>query len=332
MDTLAEMGSLVKLIGVGGPRSAAISNLAKTIGCHPEDDFRKLQVDHPATYVLLATWRSVSEEDIQMALAAGSVVVALEPPLTAEFTSAVERSSGVYAGTPSSPAKNRSITAVQTHDLATTAVGQLVTIPCFVQSPGWRSAAEPVDLIGPPNLIRFTSHGSLGDGSLFSRLFDAWSVVLLLHELPESIGASLSGPLVQVSDELRNLSGHLVAHARLSNQAAALVMVSDCCAPHYRALHVIADQGQWFVDDLGYQLHDKDGNLLDQSRPRKTKACFTDLIVGHWKQLIERKSNFIQNDPCEVKAVLACCLASALSARTGEPESPRKLLELQHQR
>ena len=336
MDTLARMGSLVKPIGVGGPRSAAINNLAKALGCHPEDDFRKLQVDHPAAYVVLATWRSVSEEDVQTALAAGSVVVAMEPPLAANLASAAERSaarsSGVSARTPSSPANDRSIAATQAHDLATTAIGRLVTIPSFVQSPGWCSAADPADLIGQPNLIRFTSHGAPDDCSLFFRLFDAWRVVLLLHDLPECIGASLSGPLAQVSDELRNLSGHLVAHARLPNQAAAVVMVSDCCAPHYRSLHVIGDQAQWHIDDLGYQLHGKDGKLLDQSRPRKTKVHFADLIAGHWKQLIERKLNFVQNRPDEVEAALACCLASALSVRTGEPESPRKLLELQHQR
>ncbi|MEE9211542.1 MAG: hypothetical protein V3U29_02705 [Phycisphaeraceae bacterium] len=333
-EVLDRLGSSVEPIGVGGPRTAPINELAGHLGCPQEDDFRKLLLDHPAAFVLLSTWRGVSREDIQTAIGQGSVIVALEPiAVIGDAVRLAKARTGAAATTGITAVGCNSGTAgaASAAPAAAPPSGRIVVMPAFTESPGWTSAADPAELLGAPHVISFSSSGGVDDCSLFGRLFDAWRVVLRLSDLPESIDATLSGPLGEVPEDLRGLTGHLAAHARMPHGGAALVQVSDRAGPHRRGLRVISEQAQWDVDDLGYQLHDASGKLLDDHQPQQATIGFADLIVRHWTRLGKRITSSTADEPAgaDDADVLACCLASRLSARTGQGESPRKLLEMQ---
>ena len=295
-EVLDRMGSAVRAVGIGGPRHAAVAQLAQDHHCPSCDDFRKLMVEGSAGFVLLATWRGVSRAELASGVDPGAVVLALEPPLTAALPAALPR---------------------------------LVPMPAFTAAAGWTAAADPADVLGEPQLIRFTSLGAKDDWSLLARLYDAWQTVVHLADLPETIDASLTGPLGQVPDDLRGLTGHLAAHARLpgrTENAAAVLELSDRVGPHRRSLHVIATEAQWHVDDLGYQLRRPDGHLLDEHRPARPAIGLADLITAQWQGLLGQGA--LRPAP-DHAAILACCQATRLSAHTGQPESPLKLLEME---
>jgi hypothetical protein len=306
------MGSAVRPIGVGGTRSAEVDALARRLGVPFEDDFRKMIVDRPATFVLLASAAGASVGAVASAVADGSVVLAMEPP-GASLEDLIA---------------SRSRTAAR----ADVAPGRLIHLPAFLRGRGWASAADPIEVIGKARLVSFVSFGLQAEGSLFARLYDAWQSILSLAPLPESIDASLVTPLAKVPTTLHGITGHFAGHARLPDSASAVFEVSDRAGRSLRRLRVIGDNGQVRAGDVEYQLLDGTGKLLDQRSPAGASDApsYADMIVAQWTRLLGRP-DLGAGEPRgpEEPQVLACCVASLLSARTRQPESPVKLLEIQ---
>lgn len=303
------MGSAVRPISVGGPRVTEVDRLARSLGTQRLDDLRKLLVDHPAAYLLLATMHNVTAEELTTALGQGTTVLALEPVAAdlQELDALAPR-----RGKPGVPA----------------ASGRIIHAPAFRQSPGFLSAAEPYDVLGTPRLIGVQSLGAAGTGSLFARLFDAWHTVLGFAELPESIDASLVGPAGAPPDELRAVSGRIGAHARMTDGSAAVLQVADQGGQTRRSLDVLGETGQLAVSDAGYDLRHADGTPVDHAERRVT-VSHADLIATQWRRLLDRPTPSTPEASPDVDAnALACCLACLLSARTAQPENPRKLLQM----
>ena len=111
------------------------------------------------------------------------------------------------------------------------------------------------------------------------------------------------------------------------------MQVSDRSGAHLRALNLISSQGRLAVSDLHYQLYDTAGELMDQSEPAAEQVTFVKLVVDHWHDVLRDSAPLTaaQRDRAEriERQALACGLACLLSARTGEPESPAKLMQLQ---
>src|SRR5690606_6946868 len=127
--------------------------------------------------------------------------------------------------------------------------------------------------------------------------------------------------------------------ARMNGQCAAILQVSDRLNTHRRLLQVIGDQGALDLTDTAYRMYSKDGTLVDEGTglgsgefpgladPAASSDAFAELIAAQWRRLLDRGP--AAPTPVETEAqVLACCLACQLSARTGEAESPRKLLQM----
>lgn len=292
------MGDSVTPIGVGGPRGAEVDRLAKSIETVPEDDLRKLLVDRPSAFLLLGTMRGVAADDVIAAAHAGTVILTLEP-IASELREL---------------------------DQLDEALDRVVLVPAFLRSPGLLRAADPRGLLGAHRNLAYHGGGPAGTASLFARLYDAWASVLSFTLLPETIDASLVTPDGVVPGDPRKLTGTVSAHARIPDDTAAVVQVTDSAGTRRRTLDVLGDAAQLRVSDTGYDLCELDGTRLDHYDQAPTEPPFVDLIATQWRRLIDVPAR-LDSDSAP-RDVLACCLATMLSARTGQPERPDGILQM----
>jgi len=308
------MGSALKPIGVGGARASQVNQLANELDCERHDDLRKLLVDRPASYLLMTSLQGVTQDDLRAAVDQGTTVLTLEP-IAADLQAL---SASTQAGTPVGD------------------VGRILQVPAFNQSPGFLSAADPRELLGDRRAVTLTSAGRPEHGSLFARLLDAWQTIMSFTLMPETIDASLVGPLTGPPDDLREMTGGLCAHARVPGSCAALLYVSDAAGQTGRELAVRGDVGVLEVSDTAYSLTNPDGESMDQADdPAQALATggtgggFADLLAFQWRKLLDRPGFTGQAPQSQAQTeALACCLACLLSIRTGQPESPDKLLTI----
>lgn len=301
-DALALIGAAVKPIAVGGPRVAEVDDLARALDCRREDDLRKMLIEAPAAYVVFATLDGATCGDLAYAVEQSSTILALEP-VAADSDELDTFVGGDHAG-------------------------PVVTMPSFLAAPGWTRAADPRETLGTPRTIVFDACGRPGDLSLFARLMDAWQTLLHFAPLPQSIDATLSGPVAEVPRDLRGLTGSITAHARLADGMSAVIHVSDRAAVARRRLHVLSDAGDLLVRDADYELHDDAGRVIDEHRPKLAQHTIADLISAQWLRLIDRGGDATLWPSGLDADALACCQACLLSAKTGTPEDAGKLLRL----
>ena len=301
------LGAGVRAIGVGGPRSAELDDLARRLDCPQDDDFRKLLIDRPSAFVLLATMSRIAPDDLIAAIEQRSIVLCLDPP-AADFDD-LSPFRGKHAGTGRQQ--------------------RLIYLPAFMDCHGWLSAADPVEVLGDPQMVSYASMGRRGECSLFARLYDGWRTILACLDMPVAVSASLSGGNGDVPDDARAITGYIGAHARLPNGATALLQASDAASRVTRWVNALSAQGQLYVDDLSYELFGPDGRMIDQAQAATGSRDLADLAAAVWTRLLDRTENPpAQGSLDRDMQTLACCRATLLSARTGEPENPRRLLEL----
>lgn len=326
------MGSSVRLIGVGGPRGGDSAQVAQQYSLSHTDDLRKLLIEYPATYLLLASTLHVDPKLLQLAMNQGTTVLTLEP-VASNFDQIISTK-------------------------APQGDGRLLALPAFTFCPAWTKAGDTQDLLGTIRLIAFESVGPIIHHSLQARLAEAWQVISRFAAMPESIDSTLLGVLSEVPEDPRALTGHLTAHARLPRGAAAQVTLSDQASVHSRRLHVIGDQGRLVMTDLTYQLYGQDEKNnkhdvliedvdLSSSLPvseiptaqvaketgrlaeDEANNMFAQLAANQWRRLIDHPDHPWQTSSTQDQtANLACQLASLLSARTGQSESPGKMAML----
>ncbi|MBI1337643.1 MAG: hypothetical protein GC164_11845 [Phycisphaera sp.] len=307
------MGHAVRPLAVGGPRSAELSTLAQKLDCPHSDDLRKMLVDHPAAFVLMLTMQNADREDLRMAIGEGAILLTTEP-LAGTFDELAVLRGKASAGA------NAAVT------------GRIVRVPDFMQAPGYLAAADPKEALGDIQSIGYSGFGQSSDCSLYARLSEAWRIVLHFTQGPTAITATLTGPQASPPEALRNATGHLCALARMPDNCAAVIQVSDRAGRTARGLNITGSAGQLRVHDLGYALYDHGGRLLDErtTDTAKSSSSFADLIAHHWRRLIDQHASTgsLVTQEADDAAALSCCMATLLSARTLQPESPDNLLQM----
>ncbi len=301
LDTL---GTAVRPLGLGGPRSAELDQLGRAWGCEPFDDFRKLRVQRPAQFFFLTTLHDVAPGDLRALMEQGTRVLSVEP-LQIELGDLIDEDPPTH----------------------------FHSVPAFDQSPGFLAAAEPHEHLAPPRLVRMTSHGRPEDGSLLARLIDGWSCVLQFSPLPETVDAQLRSRHrpTKAPPALRLLTGWLTAHGRVADGGSVYVEAADRAAASQRKLTVLSASGQLEVTDQTYTLHDGPGSLVDRSPspgrvPGPGPADPVELIAEQWRRILQRP---LAPPPKPQRArTLACVHACLLSARTGQPENVARLLQI----
>ena len=307
---LHAMGPALRLVGVGGPPMAEVADLARAAGLDPTDDFRSLTRDSPADFLLLMTPQGVRRDEVFASSQRGVRALVWEP---------------------------LALNPDDLPDPRVTTDPRPIPLAGFTRSQGFRSAADPHEVLAPLRLIQFQSFGRAIDRSLYARLDDAWRVALHFLDLPLEVNARLTGPLASPPDELDGLTGQLAVQAITADNCTLALQLSDRAgspADPGRSLDVIGEGGHLHATDSAYRLHDKLGLVMDRQRDAPASDLLS-LACDHWKQLLhdrpeagagEPRSGGRDPHPDHDARVLACCLATLLSARTGSSERPDPFL------
>lgn len=306
-SVVERMGSAISVIGVGGPRELGVDALASHLGVRRDDDLRKLVIERPASYLLIAT-TDIAIADLLLAGEQNTTILALEP-VAGDLQHLTE------------------LTGTGRH--RTAAVKRcLVYLPAFSHCPGYLQAADPFDVIGTKRMVCFDNHGPTAEGSLFARLFDGWRVALRCVDLPVNVDASLIGPDDRIPDDLRRITGRMGVHARSPEGSCLVMTVTDRSGESSRSLAVLGDEAELRITNTDYDLRYVDGQEVDRGQADGQTHNTADLIVNQWRRLLDGRGNLPDDHPTRDFDALACCLACLLSARTGQAENPRKLIEI----
>lgn len=308
---LAALSRRLRPIAIGGPRAKETDQLASELGCPLVDDLRKLLVDHPARYLLIDHRPALAAEDIAAALTAGTTILTTEP-LAAELDE---------------------LAAIATHLAGRGAAGQvgrMHPLPLLTQAEGWRRAADPAQHLTHPLSMTASAMGSAHERSVFARLMDLWSTALRVVPLPETVTASLAA--AHAPDNLRQLTGHMAVHARCpgaATSAGLALAVGDGVGREVCEARFVAAEAMFEVDCAGYRLTAPDGRVIDQHEGgRREQPCWR-AIADAWDQMLDQPAPLGPPWPDNAqREALACCLACLLSVRTGESESPGRLMSL----
>jgi hypothetical protein len=301
------MGGAVKPIGVGGPSSSPRNQLAQRMHCTPTDDLRQMLLDHPASFVLLASMEQVGPEELKLAAGQQSVILTLEPIAADMDELAVLRERAPGSGG---------------------VLNRVVLLPSFRQCPGWVVSADPRPVLGEPEIIAMDHAGAAAEASVYARLYDAWQVVLHLSDAPLTIDAAIVADDGEPPPSLRGLRRHVTAHARMPGGGVALVVVSAAAAPRARRLHVVGRGGDLLVRDDDYALTDPAGQLIDGHGSGQNTPGYVELMANQWRRLLDRGLRPDDTGAKSAAHAVACCLTCLLSARTGAPEDPAKVLKM----
>ena len=289
---------------VGGPKRAPVGQLADAVGLRSEsiyDDLRKMIIDHPAQFLLLGTGTGVTIDALRAAEKQQIQVISLDPP--------IDDLTALPDATPE-PGKGK----------------WWWPLPSWQLSPAWLSAAQPQEELGRIKSLSTVMLGPPESGSLFSRIYDAFDMILTLCGMPNIIDATIISPLSSPPPYLRELTGHFSAMIKLPKGATATIHASDTSVQWTRRTHAIAETGQLYLADTAYQLWNSAGKLVDSLERTTTQPInAVELITAQWQRMIEHNLTTTGPDP---RQVLACCQAALLSARTNAQESPDSMLRL----
>lgn len=335
----------VRVLGVAGQRTGAVGGLGQRLGVSVESDLRKLLIQKPAAYLLLGTMAGIGLEDLQPAAAGGTVVLSLDPVATD-----LGRADAVVRAVRGSHGLGHGL--------------RLDHLPPFMRSPAPLACPDPMPRLGTRRVASFFTGGPREDATLFARLFDAWVTLLRFCDLPESISGSVTpdptatgmpNPTGEPPENLRDLTGSVLCHARLPDGGAITLHAADRHAAHTRRLHVIGDAGELCLTDTAWRLQasarddrgddtddappDGHSRLIDQGHAPgfdphaddPATLTWPDLAAWQWRRMLDRSPTApapAEPPLASLAEPLACCEASLLSARTRQPESPWKMLEI----
>ena len=214
----------------------------------------------------------------------------------------------------------------------------VVQIGSFIRSAGFKAALQILDDFGPITSLHITSHCADGQGSLYSRLYDAVTTVLSILGGPDMIDAMLVPPVhtsaleapraqsEQLPEGLSQLTGDLGALIRCQPRGLVTISASDQ-ACWERSVRVLGPAGTVGIDQVGISWTAPSGKVIeDQPRERGgfETAC---------RQAAEEIDQWLAGQldtsrETDTGLAIATCEATRLSCRTREPESTEKVREL----
>ncbi|MEM6331823.1 MAG: hypothetical protein AAF823_00595 [Planctomycetota bacterium] len=303
---IAARGEAVTLVGVGGSRSAELGKLAADANAPITDDLRALIASSEADRLILATAEHVAPRDLGMAVETGLDIRALELPLTSlsDLREAIGDAAGPKGESP------------------------LVLTPSVLRTPGLAAASDPLPALGEVRAVCVRHAGPARCGTVWTRLVDAWLAVLTLGKRPETIDATLRTKAARQPDDPLAVHGTVVAHGRGLKACAASVVVSDTALGTRRRIDAFAEHGYLELTDHAYLLLSDGDPPIDAAPDPHQPADFPALLAHHAAQLDDDAHTHARTKLTRLREAVACGLATLLSARTGQPESPHGLLEL----
>ncbi|MHC4991806.1 MAG: Gfo/Idh/MocA family oxidoreductase [Planctomycetota bacterium] len=200
----------------------------------------------------------------------------------------------------------------------------VIFAPLLRRSPGLLAARDVLASFGPPRCVSVLARCRSGTGSLFARLFDAMDLVHAIAGPVERIDAALCATRATVPESLTALHGHLTMNLRLDERRGATIAASDDGGRWERRVVLLGENGCLTIDDDGF-CWDRDGQTVDEHREPHTRSCGA-LLAAQLQRILEGRD--AAEPPPDTARLLALCEAARLSCRTGEGESPARLLEV----
>lgn len=214
-------------------------------------------------------------------------------------------------------------------------------VPALTRATVFTHALDLLAQVGPVRTLSVSTRCARGQGTLFARLFDAMDLVVSLLGEPDSIDASVCGPIVPgrvhlaPGDSLRDLRGDLTANLRYAGACAAALSLSDNAGRWFRGVTLVGHGGCLRFDDNSYELIDPSGKTVDSSasrdrRGRRNAGPAHDVAAAACAQQIGAMfdPHAAPAPPRKTATVLAMAEAALLSARTGTAESPGAVLRM----
>ncbi len=198
-------------------------------------------------------------------------------------------------------------------------------VPLMRQGPGFERAGEVFDTFGERYAANIFLGCGPGQGTLFARLFDAMDLAEAIGGTVEQVHAALWRPIGVVPETLRSLTGTLTINLRFRDNRCASLCVSDCAGAWLRRVVLVGAGGCLRIDDGGFEWIAPDGRTIDAHREKQTPSP-GELVARQVRRLLEGRAGI--NQPPDTARLLAVCEAARLSARTGSPETPEKVIEM----
>ncbi len=198
-------------------------------------------------------------------------------------------------------------------------------VPLMRQSPGFERASDVFGTFGERHGANIVLGCGPGQGTLFARLFDAMDLAVALGGAVEQVHAALWRPLGGVPETLRSLTGTLAITLRFRDNRCASLCVSDGAGAWLRRIVVVGDGGCLRIDDGGFEWIAPDGRTIDAHREKRTPSP-GELVARQVRRLLEGRTEI--DPPPDAARLLALCEAARLSAKTGAPETPEKVMEM----
>jgi hypothetical protein len=286
----------VEIVGVGSPRPGGGASMSAVLGVPRVFDLRAA-VRGEADLLWLTTSARMEADERRLARDSGVRTASTEPRPMSMDELLVD------------PAE------------ATTAD----VVPLFRHCAGFRLAADACAEFGARACITVFSGGRREDGTLLARMHDAMDVVLALGGTVEGIDAALAGPLTTVPEFLGELQGHLTANLRCAEGSVASIVASDTAGGWRRQVGILGPGGCLRIGEADYEWIGPDGAAIETGG---TEATLTPGALAGRAIARLLDGGDMTTAPADITSLLALCETARLSARTGQVERPRRLLEM----
>ncbi len=292
----------IEVAGVGSPTAAAAAELAARFGVEKSDDLRQAVFALPHDLLVLLTLRGLVRDERRAILERAGATLTLEP-----VADDIADSAGAPQG------------------------ASLWLVPAMRHGRAMTLLADLRENLGAIRSVNVMMRCRSSRGSLYARLTDAVDTVERLCGPIELLDAAMSGPTSNQPESLRDLHGHVTVNARFAQNCCASLHVSDCGGAWARGVTVLAERGCVRMTDHDLEWVDPEGRVVEQAsfEPRGEQAAVSAparLIADEVDAILDPRRP--PREPYPLASTLAVCEAARLSIRTGQGESPRKLMQL----
>ncbi len=204
-------------------------------------------------------------------------------------------------------------------------------VPLMRRSPGFCAAHDMLQQFGDCDAVNIAMRSSAPESTLFGRLFDAMDLLDTLCGQAEVIDATLvsspgdRGDSGDVPESLRGLHGHMSINVRFGRRRCAAITISDAAGCWFRGLTIVGNAGTLRITDSSCQWISPGGEILDAHD--EDQACTPGGLIGlHARRILDKLD--AHEPPPDNARLLALCEAARLSCRTGQGESPHRMMEM----
>ena len=314
---------LFEVIAVGGKDIEAAEKLSIKYGCAFYDDFRQLIIRSELDILIAASATSEIDEHIRAAMQNNVHILKVSPP-GADFEQVVEyvrlaRSEGVRFVVANSNRFTQAFSDLRDYIKSETADKfLLITAVCNV-----RAYIEDADKrwLSDPNLA--------GGGTLLYDGYDLVDQIVMNFGIPQRIYSLTSNHAPDKQQRLSLTEDMAVITMRFSDTLSGNIVVSRIFGPEERTLRIHCKDKYITVSKDSFTVRDNAGEVIkelnyDQSCDESVSGVLEDLGL----HILQPESNNLFGDEFADLNNMAVIEAAYLSARTGVPEDPSRILDI----